>query len=67
MTDIWDFEKPLKEPGEDGQPWGFVGEDGVWHRLPKTPMLLNQLGPPPFDVKLPSGEIRHIVHEPLLL
>lgn len=33
-------------------------------RLPKQPLLLAELGPPPFDVTLPSGEIRHVVHEP---
>ena len=65
--DVWAFEKPLKEPGEDGQPWGFMREDGIWQRLPKTPMLLAALGPPPFEVKLPSGEMRRVVHEPKLI
>jgi hypothetical protein len=66
-SEVYAYERPLKEPGEDGQPWGFIDEAGVWHRLPKTPMLLSALGPPPFDVVLPSGDIRHVVHEPKLL
>jgi hypothetical protein len=65
--DIWAFEKPLKEPGEDSLPWGFIREDGIWQRLPKTPMLLAALGPPPFKVRLPSGDYREVVHEPTLL
>jgi hypothetical protein len=31
--------------------------------LPKQPMLLAEMGPPPFDVQLPSGEWRHVVEE----
>jgi hypothetical protein len=52
-----------KYPTDDGKPWGFM--NGLtWVPLPKVPMLLAELGPPPFDVKLPSGHIRHVVHEP---
>jgi hypothetical protein len=43
--------------------WGFM-ENGVFRPLPKIPMLRIGLGPPPFDVEMPSGEIRHIVEEP---
>lgn len=47
----------------DGRIWGFMSGD-KFIRLPKQPLLLAELGPPPFDVTLPSGEIRHVVHEP---
>lgn len=50
------------EPNDDGRPWGFV-EDGVWRALPKRPMLLAGLGPPPFTVELPGGP-REIIHQP---
>jgi hypothetical protein len=53
-----------KYPTDDERPWGFITEAGQWVPLPKVPMLLAELGPPPFDVKLPSGHIRHVVHEP---
>jgi hypothetical protein len=49
---------------DDGKPWGHITNDGVWHLLPKTPLLLADLGPPPFQVMLPSGQVRHVVHEP---
>lgn len=51
-------------PQDDGKPWGFITESGEWIKLPKTPMLLAGLGSPPFDVTLPSGEVRHVVHKP---
>lgn len=51
-------------PQDDGLPWGFITEIGEWVNLPKTPMLLAGLGPPDFWVKLPSGEMRHVVHKP---
>jgi hypothetical protein len=50
---------------DDGRVWGFMLESGIFIRLPKTPLLLAGLGPPPFDVTLPSGEVRHVVHQPL--
>lgn len=53
-----------KDDFDDGLPWGYVPENGEWYQLPKTPMLLAGLGPPPFTVELPSGEKRHIVHKP---
>jgi hypothetical protein len=56
----------LKKQGDfdDGKPWGHITDDGVWHPLPKTPLLLAEMGPAPFWVKLPSGEMRHVVHRP---
>lgn len=57
-------EQSREHPTDDGLPWGYIIEDGTWRALPKTPMLLAMLGPPPFDVTLPSGEIRHIIHRP---
>lgn len=51
-------------PTDDGLPWGFVTEAGQWVPLPKIPLLLAGLGPPPFDVVLPSGATRHVVHAP---
>lgn len=50
-------------PTDDGQPWGFMSGQ-QWVPLPKTPLLLAELGPPPFEVKLPSGDIRHVIHRP---
>jgi hypothetical protein len=49
---------------DDGRPWGHITEDGVWHSLPKTPLLLADLGPPPFAIKMPSGDMRQVVHNP---
>ena len=49
---------------DDGRVWGFLLDNGIFIRLPKTPLLLAGLGPPPFDVTLPSGDIRHVVHQP---
>jgi hypothetical protein len=49
---------------DDGRVWGFLLDNGIFIRLPKTPLLLAGLGPPPFDVILPSGETRHVVHQP---
>lgn len=48
---------------DDGFDWGWM-ECGAWRKLPKQPMLLADLGPPPFDVTLPSGEVRMIIHAP---
>lgn len=53
-----------KSPYDDGRNWGFMVEPTIWIQIPKVPMLLANLGPPPFDVTLPSGEIRHIIHNP---
>ncbi|HYM25287.1 MAG TPA: hypothetical protein VEU08_18850 [Vicinamibacterales bacterium] len=54
----------MTEPGDDGLPWGYVhGDTGAWIELPKGPGLIH-LGPPPFDVTLPDGRTRRIVHNP---
>lgn len=52
------------EPTDDGLPWGFIDETGVWRQLPKPPMTMAGLGPPPFAVTLPSGEVRQVIHQP---
>jgi hypothetical protein len=52
---------------DDGRPWGHITLDGVWHELPKTPLLLADMGPPPFWVRLPSGEMREVLHKPELV
>jgi hypothetical protein len=44
-------------------PWGFLSGD-LFVRLPKQPLLLGGYGPPPFDVKMPSGETRHVIYDP---
>ena len=49
---------------DDGLPWGYMN-GAVWIQLPKQPLLLAQLGPPPFEVVLPSGQVRHVVHQPV--
>jgi hypothetical protein len=48
---------------DDGRPWGYMAGD-VWRPLPKTPLLLAGLGPPPFSIILPTGQVRLIVHRP---
>lgn len=49
---------------DDGQPWGYLDSTGAWRQLPKVPLLLAHMGPPPFDVKLPDGRVRRIIHDP---
>lgn len=44
---------------DDGFPWGFFDEH-EFIEIPKTPLLLAGYGPPPFDVTLPSGEVRRV-------
>jgi len=52
-----------KNPNDDGLVWGFMsGERFI--ALPKQPMLLAGLGPPPFSVVLPSEQIRHVIAKP---
>lgn len=51
------------DAGDDGKVWGFL-EHGIFVVLPKRPMLLAGLGPPPFTVELPDGRLRHVVHAP---
>lgn len=51
---------------DDGLPWGWIC-GGVWRAIPKTPLLLGNFGPPPFDVELPDGRIRSILHEPAVI
>jgi hypothetical protein len=48
---------------DDGKRWGYWRGDG-FRLLPKTPLLLAGLGPPPFSVVLPDGRTRHVVSEP---
>lgn len=43
--------------------WGFM-VDGTFVPVPREPLELGGLGPPPFDVRLPSGEMRRIVEGP---
>lgn len=57
--------EPTMSENDDGLPWGYIDpEVGDWRVLPKVPMLLAGLGPPPFDVTLPDGRVRHIIHQP---
>jgi hypothetical protein len=49
---------------DDHQDWGYIDPDGEWMILPKLPMLRAGLGPPPFEVTLPSGEKRGVCHRP---
>jgi len=48
----------------DGRVWGFMLDETTFIRLPKNPLLLAGLGPPPFDGVMPSGVVRHVVHDP---
>ncbi len=43
--------------------WGWI-VNGEFRPLPIEPLLDAGLGPPPFDVTLPSGEVRHVVEDP---
>lgn len=52
-----------KFPTDDGMPWGHI-EGGKWYLLPKTPLLHAEMGPPPFEVRLPDGRVRLVVHQP---
>lgn len=49
---------------DDGLPWGYL-RDGIWIWLPKQPMVEAGFGPPPFNITLPSGEVRHVIHQPV--
>lgn len=44
--------------------WGYILDDGTFRPLPMAPLLGAGMGPPPFDVTLPSGEVRHVVEAP---
>lgn len=49
---------------DDGRIWGYLDEDGTFRPLPKYPMLMAELGPPPFAVTLPDQRVRNVVHDP---
>jgi hypothetical protein len=51
------------EETDDARRWGWMDE-GIWRELPKAPMTRAGLGPPPFRIALPSGEVRCVVHDP---
>jgi hypothetical protein len=56
-------ETSARDDNDDGLAWGWIDETGTWRELPKRPMLLANLGPPPFNVTLPSGETRQVIHQ----
>lgn len=51
-------------PRDDGGEWGHI-EKGEFRPLSKRNMLDAEYGPPPFDITLPSGEVRGIVSRPV--
>ena len=60
-------------PQDDGRRWGYIWPvgygtkdiaAGTWVELPKLPLLRAGLGPPPFEVMLPGGSKRLVVHDP---
>jgi hypothetical protein len=51
------------EPEDDGKTWGYMVDD-QFRALPKRPLLLAGFTRAPFDVTLPSGDVRHIVEAP---
>ena len=53
----------MSAEGDDGLPWGYLHPVEGWIRLPKGPGLVS-MGPPPFDVTLPDGRTRRVVHKP---
>jgi hypothetical protein len=44
--------------------WGYHDATGSFVELPKVPMLEAGMGPPPFTVRLPSGESRLVIEAP---
>jgi hypothetical protein len=56
--------KQLIEEHDDGLEWVWRAPDNTYRTIPKTPLLLGGLGPPPFTVRLPDGTPREIVHRP---
>jgi len=50
--------------GDDGLDWVWIAPDGAVRSIPKTPLILAGLGPPPFTVLLPDGTPRQIIHRP---
>lgn len=56
-------EDEIKRHEIDPRRWGFmIGTK--FQPVPKKPMLLAGIGPPPIDVKMPDSSIRHIIYEP---
>lgn len=56
-----------QQRSDDAQPkrrWGYMRDD-VFIALPVTPLLALDKQPP-FDVELPTREVRHIIEEPTL-
>jgi hypothetical protein len=53
----------MKDRNDDGLIWGHI-ENGIFWAIPKGPMVSAGLGPPPFQVQLPDGRVRNIVHQP---
>ena len=53
----------MSADGDDGLPWGYLHAVDGWLQLPKGPGLVS-MGPPPFDVTLPDGRTRRVVHKP---
>jgi hypothetical protein len=45
---------------DDTMVWGYW-RDGVWMPLPKVPMTMAGLGPPPFNVTRPDGREIEVV------
>lgn len=48
---------------DDGRVWGYLDGE-VFRPLPKGPMLLAEMGPPPFSVTMPDGRVREVIHDP---
>ena len=50
---------------DDGLPWGYIDpEVGDWIVLAKGPLINAGFGPPPFEITLPSGIRREVIHQP---
>ncbi len=49
---------------DDGLPWGYLDEDGVFREPPKPVLLRAGYGPPPFDIEMSDGRVRHFIHKP---
>lgn len=50
---------------DDGRIWGYMDGD-IFRPLPKRPMLLAGLGPPPFSITMSDGRVRDIIHDPAI-
>jgi hypothetical protein len=62
MTEI-DHDAKVDSELLAGPDWGWMLGDR-FRALPKRPLILAGFRAPPFDVRMPSGETRHVILDP---